>query len=542
MSSRTAWRMSLYTGLCLLAGFATVLWPEPPKQANPSAPPTVTPAAKEAAAPSAKAPAVGAPGAPQAKSQEAAKLADKPAKTAPQKLDLSAAMNVNLPAPSHDLEPASFNTPDGKTGWVLRLPGNRPIATPAYADGMLFVGGGYGSHEFYAVDADTGKIIWKIQTGDDGPTAAVVADGMVAFNTESCTLVIVDERRGRVIWQEWLGDPLMSQPGIDKGVLYMAHPAATGRAPKPTEFHPRPATPGGSHRLLAAELSTGRHIWEQEIAGDVITAPVISDGTVYFTTLAGISYALNAADGSVVWVKANAATSAPVVANGQLYETRKEQAGKKTMEGLARVDAKKGEARDKELLAESAADYLKSGNGGGVGLAAPKAKELDSSVGFSAAPVTAQLAVANDAVGVNSVVGAWAYQGSRAALSKGQILNAQGNYINSVRASDGKQSWQTEVVGAHSAASGQVFSPPAVGRDYLYLAGAAGYLVSVRQSDGGVAFSYAMKAPIAFQPALAKGNVYAGTADGRLICLKTGNKDADGWYAWGGNSQHNKIQ
>jgi len=58
---------------------------------------------------------------------------------------------------------------------VLRLPGGRPIATPAYADGMLFVGGGYGSHEFYAVDSETGKIIWKIETGDDGPTAAVVA-------------------------------------------------------------------------------------------------------------------------------------------------------------------------------------------------------------------------------------------------------------------------------------------------------------------------------------------------------------------------------
>jgi Ca-activated chloride channel family protein len=510
----------------LLAGFATVLRPEARQTKGATARAAV--AAKAADDSTAKAPP--------------AKLADGPAKNAAQKIDLSAAMNVNLPAPGRDLEPASFGTPDGKTGWVLRLPGNRPIATPAYADGMLFVGGGYGSHEFYAVDADTGKIIWKIQTGDDGPTAAVVADGMVAFNTESCTLVIVDERRGRVIWQEWLGDPLMSQPAIDKGVLYMAHPAATGRPPKPTEFHPRPATPGGSHRLLAAELSTGRHIWEQEIAGDVITAPVISDGTVYFTTFGGTSYALNAADGSVVWVKANAATSAPVVAGGQLYETRKEQAGKDTVEGLARVDAKKGEARDKKLIAKSKADYLASGSGGGVGLSSQAVTVLDSSVGFSAAPSTANLAVANSAVGVNSVVGAWAYQGSRAAVSKGQILNAQGNYINSVRASDGKQSWQTEVVGARSAAGGQVFSPPAVGHDYLYLTGAAGYLVSVRQSDGGVGFSYAMKAPIAFQPALAKGNVYAGTSDGRLICLKTGNKDADGWYAWGGNSQHNKVQ
>jgi Ca-activated chloride channel family protein len=461
---------------------------------------------------------------------------------AEQRIDLSAAVNVNLPATARDLAAASFETSDGRTGWVLRLPGGRPIATPAYADGMLFVGGGYGSHEFYAVDAETGRIIWQIQTGDDGPTAAVVADGMVAFNTESCTLVVVYERSGRVVWQEWLGDPLMSQPAIDKGVLFMAHPANTGRAVKPAQFHPRPASPGGSHRLLAAELSTGRHIWEQQISGDVITAPVISDGTVYFTTFDGTSYALNAADGSVVWVKANAATSAPVIAYGQLYETRKVQAGKDTVEGLARVDANKGGARDKELIAKSKAEYLKEGNGGGVALSAQAVTSLDSAVGFAAAPSSAQLAKANGAVGVNSVAGAWAYQGSRAAVSKGQILNAQGNYINSVRASDGKQSWQAEVVNGRTAAGGQVFSPPAVGRDYMYLAGAAGYLVSVRQSDGGVGFSYAMKAPIAFQPALAKGNVYAGTSDGRLICLKTGNKDADGWYAWGGNAQHNKIQ
>ena len=511
MSSPTAWMLSLCTSISLLLGAAVLL----------------TPDSRQKAKTAATAPA---------------KAADGPVRASAQRIDLSKAMNVNLPATSRDLEAVSFGTPDGKTGWVLQLPGGRPIATPAYADGMLFVGGGYGSHEFYAVDSETGRVIWKIQTGDDGPTAAVVADGMVAFNTESCTLVVVDERRGRVIWQEWLGDPLMSQPAIDKGVLFMAHPAATGRPPKPVEFHPRPASPGGSHRLLAAELGTGRHLWEQEISGDVITAPVISDGTVYFTTFNGISYALNAGDGSLVWVKVNAATSAPVIAGGELYETRKTLAGRETVEGLARVDAKAGNARDQELIARSKADYLKQGNGGGVALSAQAVTSLDSSVGFSAPPPSAKLAQANNAVGVNTVVGAWAYQGSRAAVSKGQILNAQGNYINSVRASDGRQSWQAEVVGSHGALGGQVFSPPAVGRDYLYLAGADGHLVSVRQSDGGIGFSYAMQVPIAFQPVLAKGNVYAGTSDGRLICLKTGNQDADGWYAWGGNAQHNKIQ
>jgi len=181
MSYPSAWTLSLCTSISLLLGVSTLLTPDSRQEVK------------------------AAPRAPN-------KAADGPAKVA-QRIDLSAAINVNLPATTRDLEAVSFGTPDGKNGWVLRLPGGRPIATPAFADGMLFVGGGYGSHEFYAVDSETGKIIWKIQTGDDGPTAAVVADGMVAFNTESCTLVVVDERRGRVIWQEWLGDPLMSPAG-----------------------------------------------------------------------------------------------------------------------------------------------------------------------------------------------------------------------------------------------------------------------------------------------------------------------------------------
>ena len=68
-------------------------------------------------------------------------------------------------------------------------------------------------------------------------------------------------------------------------------------------------------------------------------------------------------------------------------------------------------------------------------------------------------------------------------------------------------------------------------------------------SDGRLALAPAVKEladpNVTFLWAVArdsKGNVYAGTSDGRLICLKTGNKDADGWYAWGGNAQHNKVQ
>src|SRR5262245_24133194 len=81
-------------------------------------------------------------------------------------------------------EPESITTKEGKKGWKVTIPGNRPLATPALADGKLFIGGGFGSHEFYAFDATTGKTLWIYRTGDDGPTAAVVEGGYIGFNTE----------------------------------------------------------------------------------------------------------------------------------------------------------------------------------------------------------------------------------------------------------------------------------------------------------------------------------------------------------------------
>ena len=477
-----------------------------------------------------------------------------PSNTPPKKIEiaLDKATDVALPKIANDLEPAVFKTADGKAGWVVRIPGGRPIATPAFADGMVFVGGGYGSHEFYAFNAETGDLVWKMQTTDDGPTAAVVEAGYVAFNTESCTLIVVDEKTGKVIWQEWLGDPLMSQPAISKGRLFIAYPAGQGghgqqsnNAMQKESVQKESVAPkhaAGSHVLLAVDLKTGRHLWEQEITGDVISAPVVSGDNVYFTCFDGTSFAMSADDGKLLWKKMDSATSAPVIADGQVLITRREQISAANYEGLSRLDAKVGDSRDKTLIAKNKADYLNAGNGGGVAITTEAQSSLDSGVGFGSAPESAKLKAAEQNVGVATVAGAWAYQGSRAAYSKGQMLNAQGSNLNSINAENGRANWQAEITGARVNGNAQVFSPPALGRDYMYLSSAWGHLVSVRQKDGSVGFNYFFKQPMVFQPALANGNVYAGTGQGLVICLKTGNPDADGWYEWGGNAQHNKAQ
>src|SRR5439155_22087482 len=118
-------------------------------------------------------------------------------------------------------------TEEGFSGWSVRIPGSHPLATPAVVDGKVYIGGGFGSFEFYALDADTGRTHWVYQTTDDGPTAAVVEDGCVAFTTESCELEIL-ALDGRPTWKKWLGDPLMSMPAVSQGRVYMAYPESKG--------------------------------------------------------------------------------------------------------------------------------------------------------------------------------------------------------------------------------------------------------------------------------------------------------------------------
>ncbi len=494
-------------------------------------------------------------------------------------LDLNRAVSVSMPEAKKELSPEAFKTPDGRDGWVVRIPGARPIATPAYADGLLFVGGGYGSHEFYALDADSGAVRWKLQTGDDGPTAAVVEDGYVAFNTESCTVIIADAKTGKLVWQEWLGDPLMSQPAISKGKLFIAYPGGHPRgaaqngagntAPNPSAGGAAPnaeedvqkqvAAPtnnskdaghavaaavgpakGNGHRLLCADLKTGHHVWEQDITADVISAPIVDGDQVFLTCFDGTSFCLKAADGAVVWKKENAGTSAPTIADGQVVMTQKQMQGKNAREGIARLDSARGGQKDAQLLASGKAEYLEKGKGGNVGLSPANQQAQDSSVGFSTAPAAAGLAKASTNVNVNTVVGGWAYQGSRAAYANGQILNAQGVRLNCLRASDGHVAWQAEASGKSVNRGEQVFVPPAAGAANLYVCSTRGHLLSLSQKDGTIAFLYATDQPMSFQPALARGNVYAGTNNGMVICLKTGGTDADGWTAWGGNAQHNK--
>lgn len=447
------------------------------------------------------------------------------------KVNLDESVRISLPRPDSPLKPARFETDDGRGGWVTSLPGSKPIATPAYDNGMLFVGGGYGSYEFYGLDAGTGEVVWRTATADDGPTAAVVEDGLVAFNTESCSVIVCRADTGSLVWQEWLGDPLMSQPAVDKGKLFLAYPAGQ-RCGKP---------PVGqkSHRMLCADLFTGRHVWEQEITGDIITAPVINDDQVFFTCFDGTAFCLDAENGGVQWRERTESTSAPLVVDDEVVMTEKIKRGRRSKESMLRRGRYRGEHRESILCKEAAfLDY--DSDFEASGLSEDYSTALDSSVGFAEAPQAANLYAARNHVGVSRVAEAWAYQGSRASYGKGKYFQAGSGSVDCVGGDSG-ESWKTEFTGKDVDLDDQIFLPASMGRDYLYLCSRRGHLVSVNQDNGSTGFCYSTGHGMSFQPCLAAGSVYAGTNHGGLVCLETGGDDASGWHMWGGNAQHNKT-
>lgn len=446
-------------------------------------------------------------------------------------INLDKAQHLSIPKPGTDLKPTLFKL--GVQGWIVRIPGARALATPAYANGNLYMGGGYGSHEFYCFNAQSGKLNWEYKTDDDGPTAAVVEDGCVAFNTESCTVFVLDAKTGACKWKEWLGDPLMSQPAISKGKLFIAYPGGQ-----------RGHNIAG-HRMLCTDLHTGKHLWDKSITADVISAPIVDEDKLYFTCMDGTSFCMNAADGKEIWKKSDGATSAPAIAKGQFVVARKSVSNKSLAEGLQSAKAISGVYIAAAPIAGGDAPYLNGSTNGTIG---PQRMDkrayfqsYDSAVGFGGgAPADAQMYKATSNLGVASVAGAWGYQGARAAYKNGKFFNSQGTAVNAIK-DDGKTvSWQAQAKGSFINGQSQVFNPPSLGRHNMYLCSGDGHLVSMKQDNGNVDFMYALPFPISFQPALADGKVYIGSGDGYLVCLDTGNPDADGWCAWGGNAQHNK--
>lgn len=402
-------------------------------------------------------------------------------------------------------------------GWRVKLPGGLPAATPAVAGGKVFIGGGYGSYDFYAFDAATGEQAWKIRTTDDGPTAAVVVAGRVVFNTESCTVYVVEAETGRVVWEKWLGDPLMAQPAADRERIYMVHPDLQAR-----------------HWLASFELETGKPVWQAEVGHDVITAPVLHRGKLYASTYDGKVHCFSAADGAPEWSKDFRATSAPWVEGDRILVSSREAGAQVPEESLHAYSSATGDRSRRAAYSRKSADYLSSKRFSSESV---RLDQLDASVGFGSAPAAAKMASVEALVGEYRVSGSWRFQGSRPVAKDGRVWSIVGDEIECVDLGSGAKVWGREA--GKKRDSIRRLSPAALANNKLFVATADGRISCLAAGDGRELWSHDVGIPMEWSPSVAAGRVYVGTADGHLVCVETGDPADDGWPMWGGGPGHN---
>ena len=460
-------------------------------------------------------------------------------------------LEAKVRAEADPLKPINFRTNAGRKGWMVRIPGHHRLATPAIATGRVLLGGGFGSYEFYAFDAKTGEKLWQMHTEDDGPTAAVVYDGVVAFNTESCTLIVCDAATGRERWHRWLGDPLMSQPAVvlieDRPYVVMVYPT------------------GGAHRIAAFDLYSGEKRWETELTLDVISAPIAVDDKIYVSLMNGDIVDIDAATGAILSVDKEAgATSAPWVDGGVLFYSRRDESlprldpseAPQSTEGLDTIASLEGLIDLAECTAIRAGEegdyvrrdyyrrrarYLRSKV---ESLKAAQLKDelakADADVGFAQTPHSAKLDVAQEHLGyrASTVGGAWGYQGSRPVVAHGRVYAAIGGVIRAQDRTTGETLWEMELY--DETIDYHALTPVAVAGNCVYTATVDGIVLALEATSGAVKWAVRLpSARIEFQPAIQDGRVYIGTAYGWLYCLDAQDPTADGWPMWGGGPGHN---
>ncbi|MGE4481919.1 PQQ-binding-like beta-propeller repeat protein [Acidocella sp.] len=185
----------------------------------------------------------------------------------------------------------------------------------AFEAGKIYASTGYG--EALALDADSGKILWRQPLDFAARSAPLVANGLVAIVCQNDLLLTFDMQSGTPGWRFTgaVGTPPMTAASV------------TG-APA---FADGILVAGFSTGLLAAiDSMSGTPVWEQSLAAgfgqassldlsDVVAAPVIASGVVYGINIGGAFMAVDLHSGAKVWTHQATGSQPPAASGGFLF-------------------------------------------------------------------------------------------------------------------------------------------------------------------------------------------------------------------------------
>ena len=180
--------------------------------------------------------------------------------------------------------------------------GGRVIASPAVADGVVYVGSTDGN--FYAIDAGSGTMKWKFTTKAWEVSSPAVDSGVVYFLSYDGNFYALDAASGLVKWKfKTEGEKHYSGTH-----LHYLQPASE-KMPDPWDFYL--SSPGVSNgtvyfgssdgNVYALDIYSGALKWKFKTGDVVHSSPAIADGTLYIGSWDTYLYALDAASGTEKW-------------------------------------------------------------------------------------------------------------------------------------------------------------------------------------------------------------------------------------------------
>jgi len=201
-------------------------------------------------------------------------------------------------------------------------------SSPAVANGKVYFGSGDGN--VYAVDAQTGAVVWKFPTKDVVHSSPAIVNNIVYIGSWDSYLYAIDADTGQEKWSFKSGEDntvhnqvgFQSSPAVVDGTVYIgcrdAHvyaiDAATGRKrwDYPTNKSWVIGTPAvrdgmvyvgtsDSSRFMALDAKTGRLRFDFKAGAYVFSSAALAGDLAYVGDHNGRLYAIGAKTGKLAW-------------------------------------------------------------------------------------------------------------------------------------------------------------------------------------------------------------------------------------------------
>jgi outer membrane protein assembly factor BamB len=170
----------------------------------------------------------------------------------------------------------AVNAETGAQKWQIEKASAQWWTAPALDGGILYIGNN--DRSFYAINTETGAILWSASAGGDVWSGPAVTNGVVYVGNQDGNVYAFNSQTGERLWQFQAEDWAVSDPIIADGVIYFGVGNHEGR--------------DGERYFYALDAQTGEKLWQFKADNRLLTAAAIGNGAIYVGSYDGTLYAL----------------------------------------------------------------------------------------------------------------------------------------------------------------------------------------------------------------------------------------------------------